>query len=353
MTTTVKKYRALDNSGNDYAGMHGMSATDRAAINAAQQSWRAAQAAGDQTGMDAAHQQAESIRSRYQYSGGEDGSQYLPKPGTAAAAVPTYTNRYDERKQQLLDSVLNQKQFSYDIDKDPLYQAYVNKYQREGSKAMENTLAQVSSRTGGLASSYAGQAAQQTYDGHMQELSDKVPELYQMAYNQYLQDYQQQADKLGLVRTAEQDDYAKYLDALGQYNTDRNFNYGAYRDQIGDARYDSETEYERAAARAKLLAAAGDYSGYKALGYSDEDIATMQAGNQPKVVYRKVDSGDGGGGEDGYGANYSGIYRNARRMYDQGKSKEEIISYLDSINTGITDAGMNNILYNLGMKKRP
>ena len=47
-------------------------------IQAAKSAWEAANAAGDRAGMDAAHQAAESIRAAYGYSGGVDGSQYLP-----------------------------------------------------------------------------------------------------------------------------------------------------------------------------------------------------------------------------------------------------------------------------------
>ena len=278
----VNKYRPLDSSGNDYAGMKGMSGIDRAALTAAQQSWQAAQAAGDRAGMDTAHRQAEAIRRQYQYSGGADGSQYLPMPDYSAPAAPSYTDRYDDRKQALLDTILNRKQFSYDVEKDPLYEQYAAKYTREGTQAMEDTLAKVSARTGGLASSYAGQAAQQTYNGYMAALADKVPELEQMAYNRYLQDNQQQVDRLGLLRTAEQDDYGKYLDRLGQFNTDRSFGYGAYRDQVADERYSDETEYGRAQERAKLLAAVGDYSGYRALGLTDDEIARLEQAAQPR-----------------------------------------------------------------------
>lgn len=50
---------------------------DYAAIQEAKAAYAAAQAAGDQAGMDAAHTRAEQIRSGYGYSGGSDGSQYL------------------------------------------------------------------------------------------------------------------------------------------------------------------------------------------------------------------------------------------------------------------------------------
>lgn len=81
------KYHALDSSGNNYAGLSGMDELSQAALEAAQSSWQSANKAGDQEGMDAAHQQAESIRSKYGYSGGADGSQYLPTgSGTKQAA---------------------------------------------------------------------------------------------------------------------------------------------------------------------------------------------------------------------------------------------------------------------------
>lgn len=70
-------YTPLDTSGNDYAAMSGMSEAHYAALKAAGQSYNDAKARGDTAAMDAAHQQAESIRNLYNYSGGVDGSQYI------------------------------------------------------------------------------------------------------------------------------------------------------------------------------------------------------------------------------------------------------------------------------------
>ena len=50
------KYHALDSSGNNYAGLSGMDELSQAALEAAQSSWQSANKAGDQEGMDAAHQ---------------------------------------------------------------------------------------------------------------------------------------------------------------------------------------------------------------------------------------------------------------------------------------------------------
>ncbi len=44
--------------------------------------WQAAHDAGDRTGMDAAHAAAEALRAKAGYSGGTDGSQYIPIPTT-------------------------------------------------------------------------------------------------------------------------------------------------------------------------------------------------------------------------------------------------------------------------------
>lgn len=55
-----------------------MSKKDQDELTAAGEAWTKAHAAGDQAGMDAAHAKAESIRNSYGYSGGSDGSKYIP-----------------------------------------------------------------------------------------------------------------------------------------------------------------------------------------------------------------------------------------------------------------------------------
>lgn len=55
-----------------------MSANDQAALKAAGDRYNAAKAAGDTAGMEAAHRDAENIRSGYGYSGGANGAGYTP-----------------------------------------------------------------------------------------------------------------------------------------------------------------------------------------------------------------------------------------------------------------------------------
>ena len=166
----------------------------------------------------------------------------------AFGGAPSYTSRYDEKLNELVDQILNRDPFSYDAENDPLYQFYQDRYQRNGDKAMRDTLGAQAARTGGLSSSYAGSVAQQSYNDYMQGLNDIVPELHKLAYSMYKDDEDSQRANVEMLRALEQGDYAKFQDLLAQYNTDRSFNYGVFsdarnfgyqqqRDNIEDSRY--------------------------------------------------------------------------------------------------------------------
>lgn len=161
------------------------------------------------------------------------------------ANAPSYTSKYQDQINSMIDSILNREAFSYDAESDPLYQQYRDQYTRNGGRAMVDTLGQVSARTGGLASSYAGQAAQQTYNGYMDELNNKVPELYQLAYSMYQDRDQTDRQNLSLLQALEDQDYNRYLDQLAQYNKNRNFAYDQYKDSIsgGDSTESTGPDY--------------------------------------------------------------------------------------------------------------
>lgn len=330
---------------------------------------RAAAAAGKTTWADA-HDYVERIRSNYGYSGDTDGSRYIPLEmggggrgngggGFSYEAAPTYTSRYQSQIDDLTRQILNREAFSYDPEKDPTYQQYKESYTRSGERAMQDTLGQVSARTGGLASSYAGSAAQQTYDNYMGALADKIPELKQLAYSMYQDEGNTQRANLEMLVALEQGDYAKYADLLAQYNTDRSFDYGVHRDNISDERYNNEwnysvgrdqiadkryedetaynretykdeTEYNRALAKAQTLAAGGDFSGYKALGYTDQEIAGLKSAyNKAQASAR---SGKSGGTSGTSGDVYSQMYNAGVRSYD------DAYAWLRAAGYGTTDA---------------
>lgn len=349
-----------------------MSDRDLASLAEYGAAWNAASKAGDQAAMDAAHRNAEAIRSKYGYSGGTDGSDYIqlgykqfnPDAGGSYSGggssgvgfggsfsygdAPSYINRYQSQIDDLTAQILGREAFSYDPETDPAYQQYRESYTRGGERAMQDTLAQMAARTGGLASSYANSVSQQTYDNYMSALADKIPELRQLAYSMYQDEGNNLRNNLSMLASLEQGDYAKFADQLAQYNTDRSFNYGAYRDVLGDQRYDtewnyqvgrdqlsdqryndetawtrsqytSETEYNRALEKAQLLASIGDFSGYKALGYSDQEISNLtNAYNAAQLLAQQSSRRSGGGSvsyptERGSGeADYDGLFAAAQ-----------------------------------------
>lgn len=230
--------------------------------------------------------------------GGEQGFTY--------ESAPTYSNKYEKDTDKLYDQIMNREEFSYDVMDDPLYDQMRKTYTREGQRAMQDTLGQAAARTGGYASSYAVSAANQANNYYMSQLADRVPELYQLAYDMYKDEGDQQRLNLEMIQALEQGDYNKFLDLRAQYNADRDFAYNQHRDTVGDKRYENEWDYtvgrdqvsdsryedetaydratyedernyDRAYKKAQTLAAVGDFSGYKELGYSDEEIARLKA----------------------------------------------------------------------------
>lgn len=145
--------------------------------------------------------------------------------------APTYNNRYDATIQDLISGILSRPDFSYDPETDPLYSQYKKQYSREGDRAVEDALGAAAAASGGIPSSYASTAAGQAGNYYAAQLTDKIPDLYQLAYQKYLNDYEMKRSDLSMVQGAEQIDYSKYLNDLAQYNTDRAFDYGAWQDR--------------------------------------------------------------------------------------------------------------------------
>lgn len=158
-----------------------------------------------------------------------------------SGAKPTYSNRYDATIQDLLGQIVNREAFSYDAEKDPLYSQYRKQYAREGQRATADALGAAAAASGGIPSSYAATAAGQAGDYYAAQMTDRIPELYQLAYNQYMNEHSMKLSDLGAVQGAEQSDYQKYLNELGQYNTDRSFDYGVWSDAQDRAASDLQT----------------------------------------------------------------------------------------------------------------
>ena len=242
----------------------GLPAEAQARIKELQAQYQAAVAAGDTATANAAHAAAEAIRSQYGYSGGIDGSEYLGFGNQQynSAYAPTnsgfqwnygtsqfdygkpedYDSEYKALIDELLNQILNRDNFSYDVNSDPLYQQYKNMYLREGQRAMNDTLASAASGAGGM-NSYALSAAQQAQNYYDAQLGDKIPELYQLAYEMYLNNIDRDVQNMGLLQNLDETQYNRYRDDMSDYYNDRNFAYGKYRDDISDSQWQQQFNY--------------------------------------------------------------------------------------------------------------
>lgn len=227
-------------------------------------------------------------------------------------AKPTYQSPYSGQIDTLLNEILNREDFSYNYENDPLYKQFAETYTREGNRAMNDTLAASAANTGGLASSYSVGAANQANNYFMSQLSDKIPELEQLAYAKYMDDYAMQTNNLGLLQGQDDRMYGRNRDAVGDWYNDRDFAYGQNMDQINrditvdqnnynrfvdqrdwsygvgrdaleDQRYDEELEYNRGQDELANAVEQSNLLGYVPEKYAD--LLGVKAGTSTSDAY--------------------------------------------------------------------
>lgn len=199
---------------------------------------------------------------------------------------PTYTSRYDDRIQARLNAIENPTPYSYDPATDPIYQNYRKQYTREGERAAANALAQSAAMTGGIPSSYAQTAASQAANYYAAQMTDKIPELDQIAYTRWLNDRNLDFSRLSALQGLEDMDYNRYLTDLGQYNTDRNFDYGVYLDRRNQlANLLAQTQSVEQNEYAKYLDQLNQYNADRQFGYGQllDEINYQQGARQEQL----------------------------------------------------------------------
>lgn len=238
--------------------------------------------------------------------------QLASKPGA-------YQSPWQSQLNDVIQKIMNREEFSYDLNGDALYQQYKDQYTTQGQMAMMDTMGQAAALTGGYGSSYGQNVGQQAYQGHLQQLNDKIPELYQLAMNQYNQEGQAMKDQASLLGAMEDQEYGRYRDSVSEYYTelDRltedsryqgekdygmymdgyNKAYGEYRDAEADKKWQAEFDEAKRQYDQQYALATGsnktsstptrnpnpssdddddDKPGYNNLSYSDEQVKAAQ-----------------------------------------------------------------------------
>ena len=125
-----------------------------------------------------------------------------------------YQSQWQPQINSMMDQYLNRDKFSYDLNADALYNQLRDQYALMGQQAMMDTMGQATALTGGYGNSYAQSVGQQAYQGYMQQLSDKVPDLYQMALDQYMNESDQMLENMSVMMQQDSLDYDRYRDQL-------------------------------------------------------------------------------------------------------------------------------------------
>ena len=157
--------------------------------------------------------------------------QLAQKPGE-------YQSTWQDQLNATLQQILNREKFSYDLNGDMLYQQYKDQYTTQGKLAMMDAMGQAAAMSGGYGNSYAQTAGQQAYQGYLQQLNNMVPELYQLALDQYNAEGDSMYKNATLMAQMEDQEYSRYRDTVSDYYT----NLGLARDE---ARYQAEQDYSK------------------------------------------------------------------------------------------------------------
>ena len=152
----------------------------------------------------------------------------LQKPGA-------YQSQWQQSLNDVIGKIQNREKFTYDLNGDALYQQYKDQYVTQGQQAMMDTMGQAAALTGGYGNSYAQSVGQQTYQGYLQQLNDRVPELYQLALDQYNRETDDLYNQYGLYADRDETEYGRYRDSVADFNTERDYLAG---------RYDSERDFD-------------------------------------------------------------------------------------------------------------
>lgn len=358
---------------------------DKQKIAALGEQWQAAQKAGNQGGMNEAHEQAELIRKKYGYSGGADGSGFkivgnntvLPEAKDQSESINKIYDAQQKAKTDALKAAYDQNMADYDAQAAKIPQTY-NEARRQVSTQADISRANLNEQMAGSginvgAGSQLALSQQNSRNAAMGKVSSAEADA--------LSDLEAQRQK---VKTAYQNAVAQAISendaarAKALYTEAQRVDNSIVNTAVKQLSVDTtlaENDRSRLEQQAATLAKYGDFSGYAALGYSQDQIDAMQkvwGAQNPKLYYERTGTypasytaaqsgrsrggGGGGGGDDNTippqkrhlihnnvnyhqdidftdpnaVANSEAVYERVKEMISQGVPVSEVNQYIQS-----------------------
>lgn len=134
-----------------------------------------------------------------------------------------YKSDYEGQIEALYNQIMNRPKFSYDVNKDPLFQGYKNQYVQQGQKAMQDTVGAASALTGGYGNSWAATAGSQAYQAYLQQLNNLIPEMEARAYSRYQGEGDELRANMNIAQALDQMAYGRHRDTVTDWQADRDF----------------------------------------------------------------------------------------------------------------------------------
>lgn len=277
---------------------------------------------------------------------------------------------YGEALKNQMDKINNREKFSYDLNGDALYQQYKDQYMNQGKLAMQDTMGQAAAMTGGYGNSYAQTVGNQAYQGYLSKLNEVVPELYQMALNQYNQEGQDMKDMYSMLNSAYENEYGEYRDEVSDWENEQNrLDQNYYNEsQLDYSKFSDNRNHYTSLYNAALDWATSDantdysnrfnaYQQQVSEDQFDRNLAVQKEANDQssklaELNYYKANYEIGNGIEPvtrgSRGNTGNGGYKVLGEIYNsREKAEQALAKYLDKM--GLSDAQINAIYDRLGM----
>ena len=146
---------------------------------------------------------------------------------------------YSDQVRDMMDTIMGREKFTYDVDKDPLFQQALASAMNSGKTAMQDTIGQASALTGGYGSTYATSAANQAYNAFIEDAYDNLPQYYQMAMEAYQMEGDDLYRQLDMLVGADEREYSRNVTAFDATYQHRNQMYNEAYQQFRDAKNDA------------------------------------------------------------------------------------------------------------------